>query len=68
MEAADLLAELEKNNQQALEGGGADRLAPLDVDKEWATLQAATEGVNVKLTLLPKPCTLAALQAELKQG
>ena len=26
MEAADLLAELDKNNQQALEGGGADRI------------------------------------------
>ncbi|MCB0192023.1 MAG: CHAT domain-containing protein [Anaerolineae bacterium] len=44
------------------------KLAPLDVDKEWADLQQVTEGVNVKLTLLPQPCTLAALQAELKKG
>ncbi len=44
-------------------------LAPLDVAAEWASLQAATAEVpDVELTLLPQPCTLAAIEAALRDG
>jgi len=50
---------------------GLDRhdLAPLDEEAEWAALRAATSSLDeVTLTRLPQPCTLAALEAELRQG
>ena len=43
-------------------------LASIDVTQEWSSIQAETAGQNIALTLLPTPCTLSALEAELKQG
>ena len=43
-------------------------LASINVTQEWSSLQAATAGQNIALTLLPGPCTLSALEAELKRG
>ena len=50
-------------------------LQPVEVDKEWQLLQEATQGLDVDLTRFPGPgttsetaCTLAALEAELKNG
>ena len=43
-------------------------LAQLNVDEEWAALQAITTDLGVELTQLPQPCTLQALEAELKNG
>ena len=44
------------------------QLQPLAVDQEWATLQAATGKTEVTLVQLPQPCTLAAIEAELRKG
>jgi hypothetical protein len=43
-------------------------LAVLDVEAEWAMLRKATEGLDVTLTRLPPPCTLTAIERELRQG
>jgi hypothetical protein len=43
-------------------------LSPVDVDQEWDLIQKATEGQQIKLTLLPQPCTLAGLETALKDG
>jgi len=44
-------------------------LESIKEEDEWATLQNATSGLgNVKMDLLPKPCTLPALEARLKEG
>ena len=43
-------------------------LAPLDAEAEWAALCEATADPDVTLTRLPVPCTLAALEAELRRG
>jgi hypothetical protein len=48
------------------------RLAAVDEAAEWALLEAATAELRdrqqVELTLLAQPCTLPALEAELKKG
>jgi len=47
----------------------AQNLEPIKEEEEWATLQHATIGLeNIKMDPLPKPCTLAALEAKLKEG
>ncbi|MFQ5612792.1 MAG: CHAT domain-containing protein [Anaerolineae bacterium] len=43
-------------------------LAAIDEDREWALLQEATAGLPVELIRLDGPCTLPALEAELKKG
>lgn len=44
-------------------------LESLKEEEEWGTLQNATSGLeNVKMDLLPKPCTLPALEAKLREG
>ena len=43
-------------------------LNPVEAAVEWELLGAATQGLEVELTRLPQPCTLAALEAELKKG
>ena len=43
-------------------------LSQIDVNREWAALREATAGLEVEWTLLPQPCTLPALEAELKNG
>ena len=43
-------------------------LAPSYQEEEWANIQAATQGLEVELTLLPAPCTFAALEEALGQG
>ena len=43
-------------------------LTPVEVDVEWQLLQEATAGLDVALTLLPSPCTLAAIEAALHEG
>jgi hypothetical protein len=43
-------------------------LQAVESQKEWELLQQATAGLEVELTLLPPPCTLQALEAELKKG
>jgi hypothetical protein len=43
-------------------------LDPVDVAAEWASLQEVTAGLGVELAQLPEPCTLSALEAELKKG
>jgi hypothetical protein len=43
-------------------------LPAIDVEQEGALLKAATDGLEVALTLLPQPCTLAALEAALRNG
>lgn len=52
-------------NPQGLAGEG---LAAIDPDEEWAVLEEATAGLDVELHRLPPPCTLSALEAELRQG
>lgn len=49
---------------------GLDRfgLAPIEGDAAWAALQAAVAGLPVELVSLPQPCSLAALEAALRQG
>jgi CHAT domain-containing protein len=43
-------------------------LTAIDVEAEWALLQEATAGLDVERVQLPQPCTLSALEAELKKG
>ena len=43
-------------------------LPSVEVETEWAALQAATHDAQVELVQLPQPCTLAAIEAELAQG
>jgi CHAT domain-containing protein len=43
-------------------------LTAVDVEAEWTLLQEATADLNVELVQLPQPCTLSALEAELKEG
>ena len=43
-------------------------LASIDVAQEWSSIRAATAGQNIALTVLPDPCTLSALEAELKRN
>jgi hypothetical protein len=44
-------------------------LQPIKPDEEWSLLQQATQGLeDVELVQLPQPCTLAALEAELRKG
>jgi hypothetical protein len=43
-------------------------LAPLDTETEWGLLAAATASLEVELTQLPQPCSLSALEAELRKG
>ncbi len=44
-------------------------LAPLNEEAEWAALRAATGSLDeVTVTRLSDPCTLAALEAELRRG
>ena len=43
-------------------------LEPIDVAGEFASLEEAMKGQPVDLTLLPQPCTLAALEVALKDG
>ena len=44
-------------------------LESIKEEEEWATLQQATSGLKgVKIDRLPKPCTLQALEAKLKDG
>jgi hypothetical protein len=43
-------------------------LAAVDAGAELASLQEAMGGLNVELVPLPQPCTLPALEAELRQG
>jgi hypothetical protein len=43
-------------------------LAAVDAGAELASLQEATGGLDVELVALPQPCTLPALEAELRQG
>lgn len=43
-------------------------LQAIDVDAEWAALQAAVAGLNVELRLVPQPCTLEAIEEELRTG
>ncbi|MGD8584558.1 MAG: CHAT domain-containing protein, partial [Chloroflexota bacterium] len=45
------------------------KLAELNVDQEWQSLQEATaDQDDMELTLLEQPCTLAALEETLKEG
>lgn len=44
------------------------KLSPIDVDEEWALIEAVTQGVEVTCDLLPQPCTLSALEDKLKEG
>ena len=43
-------------------------LQPIDVAAEFAAVQTATTDCAVQLNLLPQPCTLAAIEAELRRG
>ena len=43
-------------------------LTDIDADAEWAVLQAATASLPVELVRVPAPCTLSALEAELRHG
>ncbi len=43
-------------------------LADVSVGEEWALIQEACAGLDAELTLLPHPCTLEALEAELRRG
>jgi hypothetical protein len=44
-------------------------LAEVEVDKEWDLLQEATaDQEDIELTLMDQPCTLTALEEELKDG
>ena len=47
-------------------------LTAIDVEQEWPALEAAitaaVAAVDVDLTLLPQPCTLSAIETELKKG
>ncbi len=43
-------------------------LIAVNEDEEWTLLEEATADLDVELTRLPQPCTLSALEAELKKG
>jgi hypothetical protein len=43
-------------------------LQAIDVEAEWAALQAALAGLNVELRLVPQPCTLEAIDEGLSEG
>ena len=43
-------------------------LAPINVMQEWTAIKEATASQKIALSLLPGPCTLQALEAELKRG
>ena len=43
-------------------------LQAIDVEAEWAALQAAVAGLNVELRLVAQPCTLEAIEEELRAG
>ncbi len=43
-------------------------LQAIDVEAEWAALQAAVAGLNVELRLVAQPCTLEAIEEELRVG
>ncbi len=49
---------------------GLDRygLQAIDVEAEWAALQAAVTGLNVELRQVAQPCTLEAIEEELRAG
>ncbi len=44
------------------------KLTSLDEEVEYVALDEALAGLDVELTRLPAPCTLAALEAELRRG
>jgi hypothetical protein len=44
------------------------QLQAVEVEQEWALLQAATQGLAVELVRLTQPCTLPALAQALKAG
>jgi len=41
---------------------------PIDVQAEWQALQETCADLDVELTLLPAPCTLARIENELRNG
>lgn len=43
-------------------------LQAIDVEAEWAALQAAVAGLDVELRLVPQPCTLEAIEDGLREG
>lgn len=52
-------------NPQGLEAYG---LQAIEIDEEVEALKTATAGSDVTLHVLPQPCTLAAIEQELRQG
>jgi hypothetical protein len=52
-------------NPQDLDNYG---LVPIQPEVEWSLLQQAAEGLDVELIRMPQPCTLAALEDELRKG
>ncbi len=50
------------------EGLDAYGLQPVNVEAEIAELQQATEGLDLELTFVEQPCTLAAIERALKDG
>ncbi len=44
------------------------KLSPIDVEQEYALIEAVTQGLAVACDLLPQPCTLSALEDKLKEG
>ena len=47
---------------------GRWNLQPIEVDHEIALLRQALEGLNVELIEVPQPCTLEALEEEVRKG
>ncbi len=47
---------------------GARGMQPVEVGTDTELLRAATEGLDVELTFLPQPCTLAAIEEALRDG
>ena len=43
-------------------------LDPIKADEEWATIEGVTADLDVELIHLPQPCTLPALEDELRKG
>ncbi|HSR31383.1 MAG TPA: CHAT domain-containing protein [Anaerolineae bacterium] len=43
-------------------------LSAIDVEAEWALLREELEGLEIKLVQLPQPCTLHAVEEELRKG
>lgn len=60
-----VLVAIASPDPKALEPYG---LAKVDVAAEWDALQSALAGLDAKLVLLCEPCTLTALEAELRKG